>query len=132
VINGSDPHDISRRFPDALIQDKISGLEGQLSSLEAPLFVVHIHYRSDTLNTSYQNGLLTLADTTGGKGQLCRSIAEIPDGISAAFARISSAWRLTLGLPPKTHNSVQIRLSAPCGGEDARLSWRLRVRPKEG
>jgi len=134
VINGSDPHDISRRFPDALIQDKISRLEGQVSSLEAPLFVVQIHYRSDTLNNSYQNGLLALADTTGGKGQLCRSIGEIPDGISAAFARISSAWQLTLGLHPKTHNSVQIHLNVPCGGEDARLSWRvrLRLRPKEG
>jgi hypothetical protein len=134
VINGSDPHDISRRFPDALIQDKTSRLEGQLSSLEAPLFVVHIHYRSDTLNSSYQNGLLALADSTGGKGQLCRSVGEIPDGISASFARISSAWRLTLGIHPKTRSSVQIHLSVPCGGEDARLSWRMRVhvRPKEG
>jgi hypothetical protein len=132
VINESDYHDLSRRFPDALIQDKISRLEGDASSLEAPLFVVQINYRSDTLNASYQNGLLALADATGGKGQICRSIAEIPEGIAAAFARISSAWRLTLGLPPKTHNNVQIRLSAPCGGEDARLSWRTHLRPKEG
>jgi hypothetical protein len=132
VINESDPHDLSRRFPDALIQDRISRLQGEMSSLEAPLFVVHTNYRSDTLNESYQNGLLTLADATGGKGQACRSIGEIPDGISAAFARISSAWRLTLGLPPKTHNNVQIHLSAPCGGEDAKLSWRMRLRPKEG
>ncbi len=132
VINSSDPHDLSRVFPDALIQDKISRLVGDVSSLEAPLFVVHINYRGDTLNDSYQNGLLTLADATGGRGQVCRSVAEIPDAISAAFARISGAWRLTLGIPPKTHNSAQIHLSAPCGGEDARLSWRTRLRPKEG
>ena len=50
VINGSDPHDLSRVFPDALIQDKISKLVGEVSSLEAPLFVVHINYRGDTLN----------------------------------------------------------------------------------
>ena len=132
VINGSDPHDLSRVFPDALIQDKISKLEEDVSSLEAPLFVVHLNYRGDTLNESYQNGLLTLADATGGKGQVCRSVGEIPDAISAAVTRISNAWRLTLGIPPKFHGNAQIHLSAPCGGEDARLSWRTRVRPKEG
>jgi hypothetical protein len=132
VINGSDPHDLSRVFPDALIQDKISKLVGEVSSLEAPLFVVHINFRGDTLNESYQNGLLTLADATGGKGQVCRSLGEIPDAISAAFTRISSAWRLTLAVPPKSHSSAQIHLSAPCEGEDARLSWRTRLRPKEG
>ena len=132
VINGSDPHDLSRVFPDALIQDKISRLVEEVSELEAPLFVVHISYRSDTLNQSYQNGLLTLADDTGGRGQVCRSVGEIPDAIAAAFARISEAWRLTLEVPPKFHSNAQIRLSAPCGGEDARLSWRTRLRPKEG
>jgi hypothetical protein len=132
VINESDPHDLSRVFPDALIQDKISRLVGEVSSLEAPLFVVHINYRGDTLNESYQNGLVTLADATGGKGQVCRSVGEIPDAISAAFTRISTAWRLTLEIPPKMHNSAQIHLSAPCDGADARLSWRTRLRPKEG
>jgi len=132
VINGSDPHDVSRVFPDALIQDKISKLVEDASPLEAPLFVVHVTQRPDTLNRSYQNGLLTLAEATGGKGQLCQSIGEIPDAIAAAFSRISSAWRLTLGVPPKSHSNAQIRLSAPCEGEDVRLSWRTRLRPKEG
>jgi hypothetical protein len=132
VINGSDPHDLSRVFRDALIQDKISKLVGEVGSLEAPLFVVHVNYRGDTLNESYQNGLLTLADATGGKGQVCRSIGEIPDAIAAAFARISSAWRLTLDVPPKLPSNAQIHLSAPCAGEDARLSWRIHLRPKEG
>ena len=132
VINGSDPHDLSRVFPDALIQDKISKLVGGVSSLEAPLFVIHISYRGDTLDESYRNGLLTLADATGGKGQACRSVGEIPDAIAAAFTRISSAWRLTLGVPPKFHSNAQIHLSAPCDGADARLSWRIHLRPKEG
>lgn len=132
VINESDPHDLSRVFPDALIQDKISRLVGEASYLEAPLFVVHLNYRGDTLNESYQNGLLTLADSTGGRGQICRSVGEIPDAISAVFARISTAWRLSLGVPPKPHSSVQIHLSAPCNGDDARLSWRTRLRLKEG
>ena len=132
VINGSDPHDISRVFPDALIQDKISRLMEAVSLLEAPLFVVHLNYRGDTLNKSYQNGLLVLADATAGKAQVCSSVGIIPNAVAAAFARISSAWRLNLEAPPKFHGNAQIHLSAPCGGEDARLSWRTRLRSKEG
>ena len=132
VINSSDPHDLSRVFPDALIQDKISKLVGEVSSLEAPLFVVHTYYRGDALDESYRNGLLTLADATGGKGEACRSIGEVSDDIAAIFARISTAWRLTLKVPPKFHSNAQIHLSAPCGGEDAKLSWRTHMRPKEG
>jgi hypothetical protein len=132
VINGSDPHDLSRVFPDALIQDKISKLVGEVSGLEAPLMVVHISNRGDTLNRSYQNGLITLADAMGGRGQICRSVGEIPDAIAAAFTRISNSWRLTLEVPPRFHNTAQIHLSAPCKGEDARLSWRTRLHPKEG
>lgn len=131
VINGSDPHDLSRVFPDALIQDKISKLEEAISSLEAPLFMVHLNYRGDTLNDSYQNGLLRLADATGGSGQICRSVGEIPDAISAAFVRISNMWRLTIGIPPGFHNNAQIHLSTVCSGDAARLSWRTRVHPKE-
>ena len=62
VINGSDPHDLSRRFPEALIQEKISKLVEDVSPLEAPLFVVHLNYRRDRLNEAYQNGLGTLAE----------------------------------------------------------------------
>jgi hypothetical protein len=131
VINGSDPHDLSRVFPDALIQDKISKLEEAVSTLEDPLFVVHLNYRGDTLNEAYENGLLSLADITGGRGQLCRSVAEIPDAIASMFVRIANSWRLTLSVPPKFHNTAQIHLSTMCDGEEARLSWRTRVRPRE-
>jgi hypothetical protein len=132
VINESDPHDLSRRFPEALITDKISKLVEDSSSLEAPLFVVHLNYRQDRLNAAYQNGLETLAEATGGRSDVCRSAAEIPEAISAALARISSAWRLTLAVPSKIHSNIQIHLSAPCGDGDLRISWRTHFRPKEG
>ena len=132
VINESDPHDLSRRFPEALINAKVSKLVEASSSLEAPLFVVHLNYRRDRLNVAYQNGLRTLAEATGGRGDVCRSVAEIPEAISAMFARISSAWRLTLALPTKIHYNIQIHLSAPCGDGDLRISWRTHLRPKEG
>jgi hypothetical protein len=132
VINESDPHDLSRRFPEALINAKISKLVEASSSLEAPLFVVHLNYRRDRLNVAYQNGLRTLAEATGGRSDTCRSVAEVPESISAMFARILSAWRLTLALPTRIHYNIQIHLSAPCGDGDLRISWRTHLRPKEG
>ncbi len=132
VINESDPHDLSRRFPGALVEEKISKLVNNLGSLEAPLFVVHLNYRRDRLNTVYQNGLETLAEATAGKAGICRSVAEIPETIAAMFARISSAWRIILAVPPEVHNNIQIRLSAPCEGGESRISWRTRLYPKEG
>ena len=132
VINESDPHDLSRRFPEALITDKISKLVEDSGSLEAPLFVVHLNYRRDRLNAAYQNGLQTLAEATGGRSDVCRSVAEIPEAIAAALARISSAWRLTLAIPGKIHYNIQIHLSAPCGDGNLRISWRTHLRPKEG
>jgi len=132
VINQSDPHDLSRRFPEALIQEKISKLVEDVGSLQAPLFVVQLNYQSDRLNRAYQNGLETLAAATGGKSTICRSAAEIPDAISGVLARISSAWRVTLAVPARTHTNVQIQLSAPCRDGDQRISWRTHFHPKEG
>ncbi len=132
VINGSDPHDLSRRFPEALVTEKIAKLVEDSSSLEAPLFVVHLNYRRDRLNEAYQNGLETLADAMGGRIDICRSVAEIPEAIAAMMTRISSAWRLTLAIPAKIHNRFQIHLTAPCGDGDMRISWRTRFHPKEG
>lgn len=132
VINESDPHDLSRRFPATLIQEKISRLSKDLGSLEAPLFIVHLNYRRDRLNEVYQNGLESLAELTGGKARICRSMAEIPEALAETFARISSAWRLTLEVPAKLHNNTQIHLSAPCTEGETRLSWRTHLHLKAG
>jgi len=130
VINPSDPHDLSRRFPQVLIDEKISRLEGQISALQAPLFVVHLHYRQDRLNEAYENGLETLTRATGGEAAFCHSRPEIPQMISTIFARISSAWRLTLAVPPKSRSHLQIGLNASCGKGNLQISWRSHIRLK--
>jgi hypothetical protein len=132
VINQSDTHDLSRSFPEVLIKEKISKLVEDISSLQAPLFVVHLNYGRDRLNEAYQNGLENLADATGGKSEICRSVAEIPEAISGMFTRISTAWRLTLAIPTKIHNNIQIHVSAQCSDEDLQISWRTNFHPKEG
>lgn len=131
VINQSDPHDLSRRFPEALIEEKISKLIDAIGPLQAPLFIVHLHDRGDRLNRAYENGLQTLADSAGGRADVCRSVAEIPEAISAVFDRISSGWRLTLTVPPKVHGLTQVHLSGHSGGDDLRLSWRTHLEAKE-
>jgi hypothetical protein len=131
VINQSDPHDLSRRFPEALVEEKISKLIDAAAPLEAPLFIVHLVDRTDRLNRAYENGLQTLAEATGGREDVCRSLAEIPEAISAAFDRISSGWQLRLTVPPKVHGLAQVHLRGSSGGEELRLSWRSHLETKE-
>ena len=73
VINSSDSRDLSRRFPDQLIREKIQKLSDSLAASETPLFFVHLNYFSDRINEAYQRGLLQLAEETGGIGAFCRS-----------------------------------------------------------
>lgn len=131
VINQSDPHDLSRRFPEALVEEKISKLLDATAALQAPLFVVHLHNRNDRLNRAYQNGLQTLAEATGGRADFCRSVAEVPEAISAAFERIANEWQITLKVPPRVHGSAQVRLTVRSGGEDLHTSWRNHVESRE-
>lgn len=132
VINQSDPYDLSRAFPDALIDNKITTLTSDLRSLEAPLFVVQLEYRRDELSEAYQNGLQALAGGTGGDSDICQSQAEIPDAIAAILKRISETWLVTLALPPKSANDLRIHLSASGRKGSFRLFWRAHLRLTEG
>lgn len=131
VINESDPHDLSRRFPEALVEEKISKLEEQIAGFGPPLFVVHLNNRSSRLNQAYQNGLKKLTDSTGGQTTVCRSVAEIPDAIHGAFARIASEWSVTVALPAKTKENVQVRMSARSGDTEMKLSYRQRLKVEQ-
>lgn len=131
VINQSDPHDLSRRFPEALVEEKIAKLTDAAASLQASLFVVHLHDRTDRINRAYENGLDTLAQATGGREDVCRSMAEIPEAISGAFARITSGWQLTLTVPPRVHGLAQLRLSGKSEDGELRLSSRTHLEAHE-
>jgi len=126
VINSSDPHDLSRRFPEALINARIAQMQGTLASLEAPLFVAHLNYRSDRLNEAYQNGLTTLASETAGEAEFSRSPAEIPESINRMFARMLAGWSLTVELPARVHGNLRVRITGRSGDSETRLAWRSR------
>jgi hypothetical protein len=128
VINSSDTHDLSRRFPEALIQDKISKVAGVMAERRAPLFVVHLRYRSDRLGEAYQNGLKQLAEVTGGSAIFCRSSEEIADAIHRAVALIASSYSVAVTLPDGLPKIVPVQLDA---GGKCTLTYRTRFVVKE-
>ena len=128
VINRSDDRDLSRRFPEGLVNEKISRLETSLSAFQAPFFFVHLDYRSDRLNEAYQSGLMKLAETTGGTATVCRSSADIAPGIEKTIAQIGALHFLTIELPEGNLKSVQVQLDS--GGQS--LTYRSRFARKGG
>lgn len=112
VINASDPRDLSRRFPEVLVQEKIRKLDGLLARSEAPLFIVHLDYRSDRLNEAYQAGLKQLAATTGGASEFCRSQAEISEAIRRSLQRIASHYSVVVAVPEQAPKFAPLDLRA--------------------
>ena len=111
VINSSDSHDLSRRFPEALVQEKIAKLDAVLASQQTPLFIVDLNQRTDRLNNAYHNGLKQLAETTGGAVFFSRSITEIPESVRKGFETVRSHYSLTLALPEHVPPRLLIRLT---------------------
>ena len=68
VVNSSDAGDMSRRFPEGLIQERIRQLSASLNRGETPVSLVHLQYLGDRLNTAYQTGLSDLVQASGGAG----------------------------------------------------------------
>jgi hypothetical protein len=125
VINSSDSHDLSRRFPETLVQEKIAQLSTLLAAAQAPVFLVDIYQRGDRLNEAYQNGLKQLAETTGGAAFFSRSTTEIPEVIRKCFETVTSHYSLTLALPEHVSARPQIRITAP--ETDSSFSYRTRI-----
>lgn len=126
VINSSDSRDLSRRFPDQLVREKIQKLTGALLARETPVWIVHIHYRVDSINEAYQRGLQQLAEATGGEAAICRGLTEIPAALGRAFRRIREHWSVFLQLPPGKSRNLSVALNAP----DCEMSFRQRFSVK--
>ena len=126
VINSSDSRDLSRRFPDQLVREKTQKLVGALLARQTPLWIVHIHYRVDSINEAYQRGLQEMAEATGGEAAICRGLAEIPAAIGHAFRRIREHWSVFVQLPPGKSRNIAVALNAP----DCEISFRPRFSVK--
>jgi hypothetical protein len=124
VINESDRRDMSRRFPDALIRERIAKLETNLESMDAPIFVFHLNYRSDRLNVAYQSGLMQLAAVSGGDSVFCRSQNEIPDALGRMLRSIQSHYSVDVPVPPEAPAQLEVGLEC----DDCSLIYRTRFR----
>ena len=111
VINDSDSHDLSRRFPETLVLEKIAKLDAILAAQLAPLFIVDLNQRTDRLNQAYHNGLKQLAETTGGAAFFSRTTTETPEAIRKSFEVVESHYSLTLALPERVPARLQIKLT---------------------
>lgn len=110
VINAADSRDLSRRFPDALIREKVNTLTNELLRSSVPIFVVHLNYRNDPLNEAYQTGIKRLAEATGGRSVFCRSIAEIPVAIGDIVNAIQAMGMVEVAVPDGVSGSVTLTL----------------------
>jgi len=110
VINSSDSRDLSRRFPDQLIREKIQKLSDQLAASETPLFFVHLNYFSDPINEAYQRGLMQLAVETGGAGAFCRSRGEIPDAVERVVSAAATHWSVAVELRSAKSRTASVDL----------------------
>jgi hypothetical protein len=99
TVNNSDSGDLSRRFPDVLVRERMQRALQALAATDVPIFISHLAYRSDQLNEAYQTGLISLAASTGGSANISRSISEIPTAIDSLVERIRGHYSLAVALP---------------------------------
>lgn len=111
VINMSDARDLSRRFPEALINEKSAKIGAVLGETDAPVFVVHLAFLRDRLNEAYQTGLQQMAEATGGQAEFCRAQGDIATTIGVVFAKIMSAWAVDVEIPAGTPRNFTVQLS---------------------
>ena len=111
VVNPSDSGDLSRRFRDRLIQEKIASLDSALQAYALPLFFVHLEERQGSQDVAYQNGISQFASTTGGASSIARSLSDVPNLVQQALDRIESHYSLTIAAPKGLTPPVQLRLT---------------------
>ncbi|MGE0130596.1 MAG: hypothetical protein AB7U82_21160 [Blastocatellales bacterium] len=112
VINSSDSGDLSRRFSDRAVQERLSRLAESLAEFTVPIFILHLEQRSDTLNLAYQSGLERIAAVSGGSAAFCRTADEIKPSLGKLLARIQSVYFLGVDAPEAKRQPVKIRIEA--------------------
>lgn len=127
VVNSGDSRDMSRRFPEGIVKEKLSQLSARLAPRQTPLFIVHLNYQNDRLNEAYQAGLLEIANASAGSAVFCRSVGEIPEAIGNTITTITALQSAEIQLGPTKAKLVDIELSA----EGQTLRYRQRISPRK-
>ena len=112
VVNSSDSGDLSRRFADRAVQERMSRMAQDLSGFTIPFFMLHLEYRPDTLNLAYQSGLERIAHDSGGAAQFCRTNDEIVPSLELLLKRLRSGYVLSFDAPKRKRASAKLRITA--------------------
>ena len=110
VINPSDGGDLSRRFRDRLIQERMKRTMGAVISSWTPLFFLHLESRRDQLNMVYQNGLTQFAGLTAGDALFCESLSQVPAYLDQLIDKVRGFHLLSIETPPELGGRVRLRL----------------------
>lgn len=110
VINSSDAGDLSRRFSDRAVQERMSRTVESLARFTVPIYVLHLAHRGDTLNLAYQSGLERIATESGGTAAFCRTSDEIRPALNGIINRIRSGYVLAIDPPNTRRQSVRVRV----------------------
>lgn len=113
VVNPSDSGDLSRRFRDRVVQERVTSLIASLRAYSAPLFFVHLQERNGDLDVAYQNGIQRFAEETAGKAYFVRAISDVASAVDGAIQRIGAHYSVRLKAPASSATPLDIRLEAP-------------------
>ena len=108
TINRSDRRDLSRRFQGRALQEEISRLSTAMVRFPVPLLVVHVAPGRDSLNRTYQNGLVQVTGAAGGRLFLSKSTGDIPRTLQEAFEWADSFYAVEFEVPPRPSGLFEI------------------------
>ncbi|MDX2044850.1 MAG: hypothetical protein SF097_26800 [Acidobacteriota bacterium] len=112
VVNSSDSGDLSRRFSDRAIQEQMSRQSDALGEFTAPIFVLHLSYRTDSMNLAYQSGLERIALASGGVTLFSRTVDDVESLLKILLARIQSSYVLGVDQPSAKRRTIKLRVEA--------------------
>jgi hypothetical protein len=114
TINRSDSRDLSRRFQGRALQEEISRLSTAMVRFPVPLLVVHVAPGRDSLNRTYQDGLVQLTGAAGGRLFLSKSTGDIPRTLQEAFEWADSFYAVEFEVPSRPSGlfEIEARLGA--------------------
>lgn len=128
TINRSDRRDLSRRFQGRALQEEISRLSAAMVRFPVPLLVVHVAPGRDSLNRTYQNGLVQVTGAAGGRLFLSKSTGDIPRTLQEAFEWADSFYAVEFEVPPRPSGLFEIEAKLGAGlSPDTRLSHPARL-----
>ncbi|MBS1790882.1 MAG: hypothetical protein JST85_24435 [Acidobacteria bacterium] len=129
VVNSSDSGDLSRRFSDRAVQEQMTRQANALGAFTAPIFILHLSYRTDSMNLAYQSGLERIAAATGGLALFSRTSDDIEVLLKSLLTRIQSSYFLGVEPPTTKGRAIKLRVEAQTveGESPGKITYREQI-----